>query len=305
MTTLVIALGDVPSDLVQPVLGENYRFVENPNPDDLLVAEGAILRADLDLDEELLSKLPNLKIACRTGVGVDRVDLERASNRGVAIAITPGANSTAVAEGTMAQLLSLAKRLPVLTQLVRDGGWSERDQIVVGDLDGKTLGLIGFGRIGSKVADFAKAFGMRVLAFDPHVALPEDLGVSSLEELLRSSDFLSVHVPLTEKTRNLVSKKEIDLLPQGAVIINCSRGGIVDLDAAALALETGKLAGIGLDSFDPEPAVHHRVFDLPNVILTPHVMGLSQGSKQALFVEAARAVRNFFENPDQVVVVNS
>jgi phosphoglycerate dehydrogenase-like enzyme len=248
--------------------------------------------------------MPKLKIAVRTGVGVDRVDLASATDRDVSIAITPGANTNAVAEGALAMMLSLSKKLSPLTELVREDQWTSRDGIVPGDLEGSTLGLVGFGRIGSRVAQLAHAFGMRVLAFDPVADVPDNLRSESMDALLSEANILSVHVPLNEKTRNLISNRQIDLMPQGSIIINVARGGVVNLDAAHDALNSGKLAGLGLDSFDPEPAVFHECFNHPNVVLTPHVMGLSQRARQQTFAAAAQAIKNFFNHTGSVEIVN-
>jgi len=301
---VVVGLGKVPTEKMRTILGAGYNFIAEPTNQDLAKAEGAIVRAEYALDEVAFKTMPRLKVAVRTGVGVDRVDLKAASAAGVAIAITPGANSNAVAEGALAMMLSLSKKLALLTELVRTQRWAERDEMIPGDLEGATLGLVGYGRIGKKVAELAGAFGMKVRAYDPDAEVPLDIKALSLTELLRDSNYLSVHVPLTDQTRDLISTEQIEKLPHGAIIINVSRGGIVNLDAAHDALLTGKLAGLGLDSFDPEPAVWHKCFDLPNVVLTPHVMGLSNRAREQTFESAAYSIRNFFEATGPVSVVN-
>lgn len=301
---VVVGLGKVPAEQMRTILGEGYSFIADPTELDLARAEAAIVRAEYALNEAAFETMPNLKLAVRTGVGVDRVDLKAATAAGVAIAITPGANSHAVAEGALAMMLSLTKKLAPLTELVRKERWATRDEMIPGDLEGATLGLIGYGRIGKRVAELSQAFGMKVIAYDPAAEVPIELKAFSLAELLRDSNFISVHVPLTDQTRNLISTKEIEQLPDHAIIINVSRGGIVDLDAAHDALVSGKLAGMGLDSFDPEPAVWHKCFDLPNVVLTPHVMGLSKRAREQTFEAAANAIRHFFEETGPVSVVN-
>ena len=301
---VIVGLGPVPAKQTQELLGSEFTFVAEPTPQDLAKADGAIVRAEFYLDKAALESMPKLKIAVRTGVGVDRVDLESATDRGVSIAITPGANTNAVAEGALAMMLSLSKKLSPLTDLVRKDQWTSRDGIVPGDLEGSTLGLVGFGRIGSRVAQLAQAFGMRVLAFDPVANVPENLRAESMDTLLSESSIVSFHVPLNEKTRNLISKREIELMPQGSIIINVARGGVVNLDAAHEALKSGKLSGLGLDSFDPEPAVFHECFNHPNVALTPHVMGLSQRARQQTFAAAAQAVKDFFNQTGSVEIVN-
>jgi phosphoglycerate dehydrogenase-like enzyme len=300
----IIGLGPLPLEQIQKELGTGYLFVSDPTEDDFATAEGAIVRAEFELNESAFKRMPNLRVAARTGVGVDRVDVEKATELGIGILITPGSNSNAVAEGTMAQLLFLSKRLGELTQLVREQRWEERSSYTLGDLEGSTIGLIGFGRIGQRVRDLAEAFGMQVLAFDPMADVPIKYRVRDLDHLLSQSNYLSIHVPLTDETRNLISGDALNLLPDGAVLVNCSRGGIVNLDAAHDALLSGKLSGLGLDSFDPEPANWHKVFDLPNVVLTPHVMGLSERAKSQTFIAAANAVKNFLEGNQNYSAVN-
>jgi D-3-phosphoglycerate dehydrogenase len=301
---VVIGLGPVPQQQTQDLLGTGFSFIAEPTARDFVKAQGAIVRAEFYLDKAALESMPKLKIAVRTGVGVDRVDLVSATDMGVSIAITPGANTNAVAEGAMAMMLSLSKKLSPLTELVRNNQWSSRDEVIPGDLEGSTLGLVGFGRIGSRVAELAHAFGMRVLAFDPVAEVPANLRAESMEALLSESNILSVHVPLNEKTRNLISKREINLMPKGSIIINVARGGVVNLDHAHQALVAGKLSGLGLDSFDPEPAVFHECFNHPNVVLTPHVMGLSQRASQQTFAAAAQAIKDFFNQTGSVEIVN-
>jgi len=301
---IVVGLGPVPAKQTQDLLGAGFRFIAEPTEQDLAIARGAIVRAEFKLDNTAFESMPNLRIAVRTGVGVDRVDLEAASERGVAIGITPGANTNAVAEGAIAMMLSLTKKLSPLTELVRNNQWSSRDGEIPGDLEGSTLGLVGFGRIGSRVAQLAQAFEMRVLAFDPVANVPDNLRAESMDALLSESNILSIHVPLNEKTRNLISTREIELMPGGSIIINVARGGVVDLDAAHGALISGKLSGLGLDSFDPEPAVFHECFNHPNVVLTPHVMGLSHRARERTFAAAAQAIKDFLNQTGSVEIVN-
>jgi phosphoglycerate dehydrogenase-like enzyme len=287
---LVVALGAVDPALVTDALGDRAEFVARPGPDDLAVAEGAIVRADAVVDAALLARAPRLRVLARTGVGVDQVDLEAAGARGIAVVITPGAGTRAVAEGVLAHALHLVKRLAPLTRLVREGGWAERSRVPVGDLDGATIGIIGYGRIGRRVAELATAFGMRVRAHDPISPPPPGVDCPELDELAGASDVLTLHAPLTEATHHLVDAGLLGRVRPGAVLVNCGRGGLLDLDAALAALESGRLAGIGLDVFDPEPPPHHPLFDHPDVVLTPHLMGLSRRATAATFAAAARGV---------------
>jgi D-3-phosphoglycerate dehydrogenase / 2-oxoglutarate reductase len=287
---LVVALGAVDPTLVTEVLGDSIEFVAQPGPDDLAIAEGAIVRADAVVDAALLARAPRLRVLARTGVGVDLVDLEEASARGIAVVITPGAGTRAVAEGVLAHALHLVKRLAPLTRLVREGRWAERAGIAVGDLEGATIGIIGYGRIGRRVGELAAAFGMRVRAHDPISPPPAEVDCPDLGELAGASDVLTLHAPLTEATYHLVDDGLLGRTRPGTILVNCGRGGLLDLDAALAALESGRLGGIGLDVFDPEPPAHHPLFDHPDVVLTPHLMGLTRRATAATFAAAARGI---------------
>ena len=287
---VVVALGAVDPTLVTEVLGDSVEFVAQPGPEDLAIAEGAIVRADAVVDAALLARAPRLRVLARTGVGVDLVDLEEASARGIAVVITPGAGTRAVAEGVLAHALHLVKRLAPLTRVVREGRWAERAGVAVGDLDGATIGIIGYGRIGRRVGELAAAFGMRVLAHDPISPPPAEVDCPDLGELAEASDVLTLHAPLTAATYHLVDARLLGRIRPGAILVNCGREGLLDLDSALAALESGRLGGIGLDVFDPEPPPHHRLFDHPNVVLTPHLMGLTRQATAATFAAAARGI---------------
>ncbi|WP_329331289.1 oxidoreductase [Streptomyces sp. NBC_00663] len=287
---VVVALGPVDADTVAPVLGERVTFVTDPTPDELAVAEGAIVRADRHVDADLLARMPRLRVIARTGVGVDLVDVTAASARGIPVVVTPNSGSRAVAEGVLAMALHLTKRLNPLTELVREGRWAERAGLPVGDLDGATMGIVGYGRIGRRVGELAAVFGMRTLAYDPFSPPPSDVACADLDELVAAGDVLTLHTPLTEGTRHLVDEHLLARVKQGAILVNCGRGGLLDLDATLAALETGRLSGVGLDVFDPEPALYHPLFDHPNVVLTPHLMGMTRRAMTLTFVDAARGV---------------
>jgi D-3-phosphoglycerate dehydrogenase len=304
---VVVALGDVAPDLVVGHLPPDARFVADPAPEDLHGAAGAIVRADAVVDTAMLDRMPNLRVLARTGVGVERVDVAEATRRGIAVVVTPGAGTHAVAEGALAMILHLVKRLRATTECVARGRWSERGGITPGDLDGATIGIVGYGRIGRRVGHLARAFGMTVLAHDPYLA---DAGASrpgapgpddgativdgaelvSLDALRTRSTVITLHLPLTPQTFHLVDSTFLAGLPMGTILVNCGRGGLLDLDAAAHALAGGRLAGLGLDVFDPEPPTPHPVFDRTDVVLSPHIMGLSVGATRATFTAAAQGV---------------
>jgi phosphoglycerate dehydrogenase-like enzyme len=302
---IVVGLGPVTPDTVQPVLGAGITFISEPTADDLLRASGAIVRAAYVVDKAALDVMPQLRVIARTGVGYDLVDVATANERGIAVAITPGSNSQAVAEGVMAHILHLVKRLAPLHSLVASGKFAERTRYSVGDLEGTTIGILGFGRIGSRVAHLASAFGMKVLAYDPFVTIPNPYVSADIAEVMRASDVLTLHMPLTEVNINLINATTIESIKDGAILINCSRGALIDLNAAYAALRSGKLGGLGLDVFDPEPPVHHPIFDHENVLLTPHVMGLTVKATEATFIDAARAVRAVLDGQEPDALVNS
>jgi D-3-phosphoglycerate dehydrogenase / 2-oxoglutarate reductase len=307
---VVLALGDVEPGLVAGHLPADACFVTDPLAEDLRDAVGAIVRADVLVDAAMLDRLPNLRVLARTGVGVERVDVAEATRRGIAVVVTPGAGTHAVAEGALAMILHLVKRLGVTTDCVARGRWSERGGISVGDLEGATIGIVGYGRIGRRVGSLAQAFGMTVLAHDPYLAQDADLGradaveVVGLDDLRCRSQIVTLHLPLTPQTHHLVDADFLAAMPAGSILVNCGRGGLLDLDAAARALADGRLAGLGLDVFDPEPPAHHPVFDRPDVVLSPHLMGLSVGATRATFAAAAQGVADVLAGRRPAAVAN-
>lgn len=291
----VVALGKVDVDLVSETLGDQIQLITEPSESDLRVASGAIVRANFTVDADMFAKMPNLKVLARTGVGTERVDLAIASSRGIPVVVTPGSNTNAVAEGALAMALHLSKRLATLTRLVAGGRWNDRDQFPLGDIEGSTFGILGFGRIGKQLAKIVESMGAEVLAFDPYAEVPEHQKVHSIEELLSRSNFVSLHAPLTTENHHLIQENTLALMQQGAILINCSRGPLVNLDDALDALNSGKLGGLGLDVFDEEPAVFHPIFKHENVVLTPHVMGLSKKAAAQTFIDASQGVRDVLE----------
>jgi D-3-phosphoglycerate dehydrogenase len=301
---VVVALGAVDPALVAGVLGEEVVLVADPSPQDIANAVGAIVRADAVVDAAFLARAPRLRVISRTGVGVDHVDLAAATARGIPVVITPGSGTRAVAEGVFALALHLVKRLGPSTDLVRHGRWADRGQVSMGDLDGATIGIIGYGRIGRRVGELATAFGMYLLAYDPFSAPPVEIASPVVSELASASDVLTLHVPLTEDTFHLVDEAFLDHVRPGTILINCGRGGLVDVDAALAALESGRLGGVGLDVYEPEPPEHHALFDHPDVVLTPHLMGLTRRATAATFAEAAGGVRDVLAGRRPAAVAN-
>jgi D-3-phosphoglycerate dehydrogenase / 2-oxoglutarate reductase len=301
---VVVGLGRVDPALVSEVFTGCCRFVADPIDADLREAQGAIARADATVDAALLDRAPRLRVVARTGVGVERVDLDAANARGIAVVVTPGTGATAVAEGAIAMAMHLVKRLGRLTNLVRSGRWDDRGSVAVGDLAGSTLGVVGFGRIGQHAAALGAALGMKVLAYDPVAEPPAGYRCGTLAELLSRSDVITLHLPLTPDTHHLINTENLGLTKPGAILVNCGRGSLIDNDAAYQALVAGRIAGVALDVFDPEPPQHHALFDHPDVVLTPHLMGLSTRATAATFTAAATGVMDVLNGRDPVSVAN-
>lgn len=292
MTELVVVgLGPVDPALVEPVLGPGLAFRPEPDAADLAVAQGAIVRAAFPADAAALAGMPRLRVLARTGVGTERVDLDACAERGIEVVTTPGSNANAVAEGVFAHALHLVKRLGELHPLVRDGRWAHAAALRMGDLEGATMGVVGYGRIGRRVAEVACAFGMRVLAADPVAEVPADRR-ASLAELLAGSDVVTLHAPLVAATRRLVGPAAVAAMRPGAILVNLARGGLVDQHALLDGLESGRLGGVGLDVFEDEPPAHHPLFDHPRVLLTPHATGISERALRATVIAAAQGVRD-------------
>jgi D-3-phosphoglycerate dehydrogenase / 2-oxoglutarate reductase len=301
---MVVGLGLVDPELVNPVLGGHCRFVPEPTEADLARAQGAIARADALVDNKFLARTPRLRVVARTGVGVERVDLDAATARGIAVVITPGAGTAAVAEGAIAMAMHLVKRFGRLTTMVRTGHWSTRGTVSVGDLDGAVLGIVGYGRIGQRVGALGAALGMTVLAYDPVSEPAADVRCTDLHDLVSRSDVITLHLPLLESTHHLVGPELLCHVKRGTVLVNCGRGGLIDVDAVHAALQDGRLGGVGLDVFDPEPPRHHPLFDHPDVVLTPHLMGLSRQGTAATFSDAAHGVLDVLTGASPAAVAN-
>lgn len=272
-------------------------------------ADALILRNMPRVDEALLSYAPKLKVIGRYGVGVDNVDLDAAKRRGIRVVYTPGANADAVAEHTITLLLALAKRLLFWHDALVRGDyhlrWTEHNT----EVQGKTLGIIGFGNVGKAVARRAKGLGLHLLVHDPLVPpkVITDFGAEavSLDELLHRSDFVSLHVPLTVETHRLINRERIALMKRGAFLINTARGEVCDMDALHDALQSGQLAGVALDVFPNEPPdVSHPLFHHPHFIGTPHVAAHTPETLERMAMVVVEQVLKVLrgEEPDFAVV---
>lgn len=247
----------------RPLTGEELKVL-------LRDCDGYIAGVD-KIDAEALSDCPNLKVISRYGVGVDGVDLETASAKGITVTNTPGANSEAVGELAFAMILSLARKIPYLDARTRDGEWVRSTGI---ELSGKTIAILGLGAIGKVVARCAAGFNMNVIAYDPYINLTycaeHHITSVSLDQAFERADIISLHLPLLPDTKHLINGEAFAKMKRGVILINASRGGIIDEADAYEALKTGKLGGLGLDAFEEEPPKESVLFEFPNVIATPH-----------------------------------
>jgi phosphoglycerate dehydrogenase-like enzyme len=252
-------------------------------------AVAAIVSTD-PFDAAVLAASPGLRVIARVGVGVDSIDVDAATARGVAVTITPGANEATVADHTVALMLAALRRLCEHDGAVRDGRWQRTGQHTPSLLTGSTVGLVGFGQIGRTVARRLAGFDVRLLASDPIVPRERGVEAVSLDVLLAHSDVVSLHAPLLPSTRRLIGARELALMPAHAILVNTARGGIVDEGALARALERGRLRAAALDVFDEEPPRASRLLSLPNVVLSPHNAGLSIPSIEEMTRRATSSV---------------
>lgn len=271
-------------------------------------AEGLIVRSGTRVDTELLEAAQHLEVIGRAGVGVDNIDLEAATRRGIAVLNAPGANTSSTAEFAFALLLTVARRVAEADRSLRGGRW-DRKAMRGRQLRGNVLGIVGAGRIGSEVARRARAFGMRVLAYDPYLtqerAAEEGIERVELGDLLERSDFVTLHVPLTEQTRGMIGVAELARMKPTAMLVNAARGGVVDEGALAVALEQRKLAGAALDVFAQEPLPEdHPLRQSPNVVMTPHIGAATVEAQRQVALEIARSVRDALVTGDLSSALN-
>lgn len=255
---------------------------------------GLIVRSATRVDRELIDAAHSLRVVGRAGVGVDNVDLVAATRKGILVINSPEGNTLSTAEHTLAMMLAVARKIPQAhASLTREGKW-ERNRFVGVQLFGKTLGVIGLGRIGAEVAERALALGMKVMAYDPllNEERAKRLGVilATIEEICRQADFITVHTPLTRETEGLIGEREFNMMKQGVYIINCARGGIVDEDALYHAIVSGKVAGAALDVFKNEPPTGHPLLSLEQVVVTPHLGASTHEAQVSVAVDVVRSV---------------
>ncbi|WP_043364784.1 phosphoglycerate dehydrogenase [Belnapia sp. F-4-1] len=258
--------------------------------------DGLAVRSATKVTRELLDAAPNLKVVGRAGIGVDNVDVTSATARGVVVMNTPYGNAITTAEHAIAMMFALARQIPEASASTKSGKW-EKNRFMGVELFGKTLGLVGCGNIGSIVADRAVGLKMKVVAFDPFLSEKRavELGVEKVElnELLERADIVTLHTPLTEQTRNILSRQNIAKLKKGVRIVNCARGGLVDEQALAEALQTGHVAGAALDVFETEPATESPLFALENVVCTPHLGAATAEAQENVALQVADQMADY------------
>ena len=316
-TTFRVLVADaIAADGLEPLNGDT-RFLVDHQPGlsgDALAtaiagADAVLVRSATKITKESLARADRLKVIGRAGVGVDTIDVDAATARGIAVLTAPSGNTISAAELTLALLLALVRRIPAADRSMRDGAW-DRKSFTGTELHGKTLGLVGAGRIGGEVARRARAFGMKVLVHDPYLTAERaralELELVPLDDVLRRSDVVSVHVPLTEGTQGLIMDAELRKLRRGAYLLNVARGGIVDEGALVRVLEDGHLGGAALDVYEQEPLPKdHPLRRLPNVVLTPHLGASTEEAQQNVAREIAEAVRAALLDGDLSRAVNA
>lgn len=263
---------------------------------ELAAADALLVRSAVFVDVAMMDKAPKLRVIGRAGVGVDNIDLDAATKRGIAVMNTPGGNAVAVAEHTLALMLALARHVSRADATMHSGKW-EKKSLQGSELRGKTLGIVGLGRIGIEVAKRAVPFGMKIVAHDPYVAmsLAQQLQITlvPMDELFAKSDYITLHVGLTPQTQGLINADSLARMKKGARLVNCARGELLDDAAVVAALQSGQLGGAALDVFRDEPLKDSPYHSAPNVILTPHIAGSTNEAQDAVGVQIAMQVREY------------
>lgn len=274
----------------------------------LLTAAALIVRSETQVTAELMAGAPKLRVVARAGIGTDNIDLEDATKRGIPVLTAPGANSNSAAEHTFALMLSLCRKVPAAAASMAAGKW-DRKSFEGTELRHKTLGVFGFGRIGTFVTKIAQGFGMVVIAHDPFVpaAQAQALGVEllTIDEVLARADIVTLHLGLTRETRQMMNATRFNMMKKGAMLVNAARGALIDDAALVAALESGHLGGAALDVFEPEPLPADSILrNAPNLILTPHLGASTKEAQTRVATEIAEAVRDALLKNDTRSAVN-
>lgn len=272
--------------------------------------EAIITRSGTLVDQALLDHATNLKIIARAGVGIDNVDVEAASSKGIIVVNAPYGNVNAAAEHTMAILLSLCRNVPVANSCLKSGDW-QRAPFTGRELKGKTVGIIGLGKVGGRVARRCRAFEANVITYDPYISekRAEDFGVKlvSLEDVVRFSDIITVHTPLTEETRDIISAEHFEAMQDGVILVNCARGGIINEAAMLDALTSGKCVGAAFDVWSEEPPKSETLKQLiahPNMLVTPHLGANTREAQKNVAVDVSNEIVNYVDGRPMANAVN-
>jgi D-3-phosphoglycerate dehydrogenase len=290
--TAVATLSSVPGWTVDARSGRSPEVLAR----DLATADALIVRSATRVDSRLIADAPRLRVIARAGTGIDNVDLDAANDRGILVMNAPGANSISVAEHALALMLALARAVPAADAAMKRHVWDKK-RLTGAELRGKTLGIVGLGRIGQEVATRARAFGMDLIAHDPFISeqVAASLGIEllDLDALCARADYITLHVPVTPETRGLFGAERIARCRRGVRLVNTARGELVDESALADAIEAGQVGGAGLDVFETEPPLHWRLAALPQVVATPHIAASTFEAQEQVGLETAAAVRDF------------
>ena len=276
----------------EPDLGKNPEKLAETIPQ----FDGLAIRSATKVTKQLLDSAANLRVIGRAGIGVDNVDISEATSKGIVVMNTPFGNAITTAEHAIAMMFTVARQIPKADSSTQEGKW-EKSKFIGVELTNKVLGIIGCGNIGSIVAERAIGVKMKVIAYDPFLSSERaaDIGLEmvTLEELYARSDFVTLHTPLTEKTKNLIDASVIESMKDGVYIVNCARGGLVDEGALRNALESGKVAGAAIDVFTAEPAVENVLFGAPNLVCTPHLGASTSEAQENVALQVAEQMSDY------------
>jgi D-3-phosphoglycerate dehydrogenase len=313
----VLLSQEIHKDAISFLIQKGFELFTAPSPEDEVVrkyaadADGIIVRTATKLSRDTIFAAGRLKVIARTGAGVDNVDVEAATEKNIPVCNTPAANIDSVAQHAVAFILALSKYLFRMDQAVRSGNFAVRNSYMPMDLEDKTLGLLGFGKIGRKVAGICSScFGMKIKFFDPYLGagIKESFPfekIDTMYELFKISDFVSIHIPFTKENYHMIGIECLKKMMPGAFLINTSRGGIIDEAALAEALSSGTIAGAALDVFEDEPPKpDNPLLKVQNIILTPHSAALTKESSRRMAMHAAQGVADVLEGKTPQWVFN-
>lgn len=311
----VFVADDVNEEKLAPLKEANFTVEKRIklSPEELAEAakdfDGMIVRSETKVRADLMDKLPRLRVIGRAGVGVDNIDVKEATARGIVVMNAPDGNTITTAEHSIALLVSMARNVPQAHQVLQTGKWDKKSFTGV-ELNGKTLGVIGLGRIGRHVAKVAKGFGMNIFAFDPFVSAEQakDSGfeIGTLDDVFSKADFLTIHTPVTDETRNIIGKDAFAKMKTGVRIVNCARGGLVDEAALIEAVESGKVAGAALDVYATEPLpADSPLLGNPKIITTPHLGASTTEAQEGVALTVAEQMRDFLLSGELRNAVNA